>query len=226
MGMSQRIAKGALLRMDAAELIDFVARTGLTEISSWSAQDLVDIGWMESVSSKVSLFGLYGITSAGLWTPIVNASGLVTEANSTLIYSNVRMLPNQSGSYVTAPSTTATSFAYKGKRIDQIPINTNAGGESLVVDLHTGPAGYYPVVRLKRIISNVADAATNLAITVSGGALLGPASQVINLQANIQLDLGDQLFYDLTDATVIRAQLTAGPVNGTIWLEIEYWSES
>ena len=93
MGMSQRIAKGALLRMDAAELIAFVNVVTLAEISSWSAQDLVDIGWMDSISSRTSLFGLYELTSAGQWILVKDASGRLTEANSSAIYTSTNYIP-------------------------------------------------------------------------------------------------------------------------------------
>ena len=114
----------------------------------------------------------------------------------------------------------------KQRRIAQIPLDTNAGGESAVVDLHAGPTGYYPVAKLLGIISSIADAATNMNFTVTGGALVGPATRAIALEAHTYLDLNGMQLWNLTDGSTLHARLTAGPVSGTIWLFYEYWSET
>ena len=63
MGMSQRISNGALRRYSAAELIAFVTRTTLAEISTWSSYELQRIGWTDNPIVDI----LYSMTSAGVW---------------------------------------------------------------------------------------------------------------------------------------------------------------
>jgi hypothetical protein len=79
---------------------------------------------------------------------------------------------------------------------------------------------------LKRLISDVADAATTLARTVTGGALVGGANRVVAIVANTTLDLGDELLYNLTDGSAINLAISGGPISAHVWVEYEYWSET
>lgn len=122
--------------------------------------------------------------------------------------------------------TSATTAAKNYIRVAQIARDTDGAGACAAALLHTAVGAYYPVVRLKRITSSVADAATELLITTAGGgALLGPASKIIALVAGVTLEI-DTLLYNLTDTTSISLAIQAGPLNSTIWLEYEYWSET
>jgi hypothetical protein len=108
-----------------------------------------------------------------------------------------------------------------------IPLATDGAGACAATAVHVGPTGYYPVVRLKRVICDTADPATTLTFTVTAGTLVGPASIVIALVAStVNTQMLDQLLYDLTDASQINVEVTGGPASKTIYLEVEYWSET
>lgn len=212
------------LRMSPAGIIARVAASDptLAVVSALSVDEQIRIGWLGNPAVE----RLYELTSAGVWTPRTDTSGRVGVSDTSVqAYSLVSAY--QSQRTIAAPSNSSTVALSSTPRRAQIAMNTDGSGVKAATTLHTGPTGYYPVVRLKRIVSDVADAATTINITVGGGgALLGPATFSITLVANVVLELNDLLLYNLTDASSILMAIADGPVSGTIWLEYEYWSET
>jgi len=119
--------------MSEAELIDWATRvgngvlaTGLTEISSWPIQDKIDMGWYDNPAVKI----LYSLTSAGAFAARTNASGKLTEANSTAIYGSALAIARLTA----APSVSdASILSYSAaqtyvRRIAVVPFASNVGG--------------------------------------------------------------------------------------------------
>jgi hypothetical protein len=132
-------------------------------------------------------------------------------------------LPSVSGS----TSVNATLNQEMMRKTKIMTFATNGAGAGAIQDLHTGPAGYYPVVRIKRVISNVADASSEFLFTVTGGALVGPAQVNCAIVAHtINTQMLDLLLYNLTDASTIHLAIANGPISANVYVEIEYWGET
>lgn len=213
--------------MSGEDINDYVA-ANLSMLSKQTTRSLIDAGWLDSAGPE-----LFSRTNNGVFIARTNTSGQVTEANSSTINTSITRT-NRISQFAMHPVVMATMVEgnvteeigrYGMVRTAQVSLATDGAGAHAATAIITAPAGFYPVCRLKRIISDVADADTELLFTVSGGALLGPAVIHITLVAGVVLELGT-LFYDLTDATTINVAVANGPVSAAVWLEYEYWSET
>jgi len=156
-GMSQRINDGALLRYSAAELIAFVTRTTLAEISTWSADELQRIGWTGNALVDI----LYSMTyPAGVWISRVDTSGRVEEKNSSSIYGYTQLMHSYTARPVISPSLSPTVASQAIRRIAIIPYDTGAGGVDYT-EVMAALAGYYGVFVPLAFTTDVA-AATEL----------------------------------------------------------------
>jgi hypothetical protein len=141
---------GYLYELTPAELIAWVAKVTLATISNMTTAELVRIGWYNNPVVDI----LYSMTSAGVWVAKTDASGRVTEANSTNMVShtsymryslffNLRPFVNE------APQST-TTLAAGQERIQVVPFTSNAGG-GLDADVDLSGAvgaktGYFMVI--------------------------------------------------------------------------------
>jgi len=234
--MSQRIAKGALLRMDAAELIDFVSRTTLAEISSWSAQDLEDIGWTNNPLVNI----LYSLTSAGVWIARTDTSGRETEANSAAIKSNVEQsmwnlrasVPPTINGYPLS-SANATAMVRKIGILART-ITANAGG-TLDADIPIVAASgagtlFFGVAELLNIRANQIVAAGATLVIQNGAGVALAEITLPALTANTPLDLSGLRIFPaaLTDNSEIYFDTTSHDLgNATVFtLEYNWWLET
>ena len=210
------------------EIVAMVSTLTLATISTWTQEELDRIGWTNNPIIDI----LYGLTSAGTWTSIVDPSGhlegafdssIETIVSQSRYMDSVNREPSVSG-YI-AP--TGSNVVPLVRRTKILTFVTNGAGAAAAQALHTGPAGFYPVVRIKRVISNVIGGATEMLFTVTGGALVGPAQVNIALVAHtINEQMKDLLLYNLTDASVINLAINAGPISANVYVEVEYWSET
>jgi hypothetical protein len=74
-----RLPDNYFRELSMAGIVSKVSTITLAEISRLSADELLRIGWLGNPAIDI----LYSITSAGVWVARTDASGLVTEANST-----------------------------------------------------------------------------------------------------------------------------------------------
>jgi hypothetical protein len=194
----------------------------LAEISALQIGEQNRIGWIKAME----LTGLYSQTSAGVWIAQRNASGQLTEANSSTLVNWMLPITRHLAPRVAGTSgLTAAGESYPRTKI--LTFATDGAGNAAAQAIHTGPAGYYPVVEFGKVISPGADASTEMLITVTGGALVGPAQVNIALVAytpNTQME--GILCYNLTDASVVSLAIANGPVSQNVYVRVYYWSET
>jgi len=208
-----------------ATLIVKVAELTLTYISTWNQEYLEYVGWLNNPIIET----LYSMTSAGAWIAKTDASGRETEANSTTmtdyqasIIKNTR-LPSVSGS-TSVNSGINQEMMHKTKTLTH---TCDGGGVAAAQAVFTPTTGYYSVVRLKHIISTVSEGTALMNITVSAGALVGPAQISFNLAAGvINTQALELLLYNLTDDATISIAWDSAGAAAVIRTQVEYWSET
>lgn len=216
----------AFLRMSPAGIIARVAANdpSLAIVSALSIQEQIRIGWIGNPAVE----HLYELTSAGVWIARTDASGYSTDVSA--LNSNVtneRQILGATTPGVSQPTTGQNDLVYKQPRIAYVAYTIQAGGGAPAQTFHTGPTGYYPVVRLKRIISDTTDATVTLTFSCATGTLVGlPAYTVALTASTVNTQLLDVLLYNLTDASAIACTPSNGTENQIIWIEYEYWSET
>ena len=214
------------LKHTPAEIVAMVSTLTLATISTWTDEELQRVGWDRSSTVRE----LYTQTSAGVWIAQRNATGLLTEANSSVISGRILSTlyaAQQSRGVVAAISGDDTVLRNAASRIATLSFTTDAAGNAAAQPLHTAAGAYYPVVKLMWIHGTITAANMRLTITVTGGARVGPEIIEIPLTAYRPLEIPGQLeLWNLTDASVISVSVSGGGNTSTINLGYQYWSET
>jgi len=232
---------GYLYTLTPEDFIAWVAGVTLATISKMTAPELQRIGFIKELNDKTSIWGLYSMTSAGAWVSRVNASGQLTEANSTVIKSETALTADRVS--LGAMPTVGCNFDSNIElgnaipRVAQIPL-TEAGG-AIVAVLVTGISGYYAICKIKRIWApaGTTDAANTWTVaSEAGGAITGPTVFTMNLTENRMhwIDAGAAgisgegvLLYNTTDDKNIELSVAdLAAVGTTYYIEVEYWYET
>lgn len=232
--------------MSEAELIAWITRvgggvyaTGLTVISGWSVQDKINIGFYDNPA----VGKLLELTSAGVFTARTNASGQLTEANSTVTIARQLLLAKNglhpTVAYMAEAMETVAVANNLMRRIVQVPL-TEAGGAIAATVIVPGSGGaYYGVCRIKKIWAptGTTDPANTWTInSEAGGAIVGPGTFSMNITAerNHWADAGAAgisgdgiLCYNTTDdKDILISAADLAAVGTTYYVEVEYWYET
>lgn len=195
--------------------------------------DIIEMGWLPLLQAGI-LFWETG-TNKDLRFLSPTTAGLLTDANSLnttnmVTYAYYKAVADSEPRVGPFNPTVSTPADNGRRRIGMLALTTDGIGAVAATALHTGPAGYYPVVKLLGVFSPVVDASTEFDFTVSAGALIGPARIDLALTAygvTTIAPYGCPVFlWDLTDASVINVAVQGGPVTQTLYLIYQYWSET
>ena len=214
-----------------AAIVAMVSQITLASISLWDSRELIRTGFIDTPGQQTSIYGLYGMDSTGVWKANKDTSGRdLTGAQVASLISDYQVYLKNFATRSIKPSVasyvgTSAGATQGQRRIALIKYTTDGSGDAAAQALHTGPSGYYPVLRLKKLWSAGSDAATTLNLS-SGGTLMGPPILTVTIVGNVVLDLGDLLYYVLTDGAAISLSIADGPVTSDVFIEIEYWSET
>lgn len=212
-----------------ATLIAKINELTLPYISTWNQEYLEYVGWLNNPIIET----LYSMTSAGAWVAKRSSAGYELPLDSI---STATACDNIANALFNAPPhvnaladqylTAAAGIA--GQRRTKILTHTCDGsGVAAAQAVFTPTSGYYPVVRLKHIISTVTEATALMNITVTGGALVGPAQISFSLGAGIiNTQALDLLLYNLTDDATINIAWDSAGAAAVIRTQVEYWGET
>lgn len=227
--------------MSEAELIAWITRvgggvyaTGLTVISGWSVQDKINIGFYDNPA----VGKLLELTSAGVFTARTNASGLLTEANSSTISNSIAQhrnltlsaRPPSVAGVIPTTEVQASNFA---RRIVTVPLLSNAGGGFDADQALTGTVvtGYYKVAKLLALMS--IDAAAPSTVNLYFSTTTHNKFRLITISTtgdgvpNTDLE-GIPIYYVDDDGENISLDVDCtGFGNAKNWIAvIEYWAET
>ena len=174
------------------------------------------------------------MTSAGVWIARTDASGY-PKVGDYYNYSNISSIKDWSqragqgacGPYVVPPTTT-TGVGDAIKRCATILVTIAAAPPSAATTLLAAVASVRGHIRIKKIWTDVTDAAVTLTFDADGGTLVGPAVHTVNLtQYVVNTQLEDLLLYSGTDNKAIRVTISDGPGAGAsnTYIQIEAWYE-
>jgi len=142
----EHLENGALLRKPPAELVAWVSRVTLAEISKYPTYELERIGWLHNPVVDI----LYSMTNAGVWISRTGAGGMVAtryEVDRYGVDLAIRAI-NQRPTINGTLSTSSTPTGLMVRKIAIIPFDLGAGGAEADVTLIPALAGYYGVGRL------------------------------------------------------------------------------
>lgn len=117
---------------------------------------------------------------------------------------------------------------YRQRRIG-IAMLTLAGGVLAATELIAAVAGYYPVMKLKKIISDTTDTYTLTFTNNDGDALdglIGGVGAIACTANQATAALEDLVLYRVEEAKNIRVAISGGGGAEKITLEFEYWYET
>lgn len=201
----------------------------LAQLSTYQGTELVRIGFVEHLSARESIYGLYTLTSAGVWVANTDAYGRKKVNNDGTYFQRVEMAPRIMG----APVVDALEPTYVQRRIGTAGrtfTSNAAGGFDLDVNLASAIAGYYTVIRFGKIRASQNVAAGVLVIHDSAGNLvstLGMAALVAYTPSNT-LEGVTVFIPALTDNRGLVLDTTSHDLgNATSFvLDYEYWYET
>ena len=225
MGSLSKFADGEFLRCSPQDIAVRVADSNptLAQVSAMAVEEQIRIGWLGNPAVDI----LYSLTSAGVWTPRTDASGLVEEANSTGIKAQTTIATYAVSRGRVTPY--VGSQALEQKRIPLIKqheYTLDGAGELAATALVDLLAGYFGVCRIKRVISDATDPNTILSFSSTSG-IVGPGSVTVALvEDTITEQLKDLLIYGTGDGEAINISITGGSAGATIWIETESWWET
>lgn len=254
MGMSQRIDKGALLRMSPAQLIAFVARTTLAEISSWSTQDLIDIGWLNNPTvDRLYDLGNTGVYAArqGSTTPIeryqqayldsiaarldITTAGGIGKTMADRV-TEARMLNASAYALQAMPDTvnvvsTEAAALLAQRRLGITLLTSDGAGAVAATELVPALAGMKGHLEILGIIGTDTDAASTWSFTTTTGPtrMTGCLSTdfALNITASV---VNTQLAQVRLRATVAneacRVAVTGYAASKTLYIYYRYWHEA
>lgn len=183
--------------------------------------------------SQEAMSALSKMDSNGRLHGLVDTSGRIVEASAAAqlsATSQFRYEQRVGGPTIGTLPVGDASSTNAHKRLAVLPMTTDALGDVGPTPVVTGPAGYYPVMKLLYVYADGTDAAWDLAITVDAGALVGiPAMTGLATTVNVigpDWTPGGLLFYDTTDATTISFTIANGGNAITYYFVYEYWYET
>lgn len=217
--------------LSPADIVAKVATITLANISLLGSDELRRIGWLDNPVIDI----LYSLTSAGVWVAQTNASGLLTEANSSSIsshagYSRYHIQANRSP-MLASPNDSPTSAiaAANQRRLAVVPITIAAGGAVTNTVIAPSLAGYKGRFIITGIISDTTDATVTIIFQDEDDALLTgclAAGFALELTANvINKTLDGVCVYSGTAAKALEVDVSgvgAGAANLILYGEYFY----
>jgi len=211
--------------LSPTDIVSKVASITLAEISRFNTETLLRIGWLNNPVIDI----LYSMTNAGVWVSRTDASGRLTEANSTNNYTvnNLAMLASVQPN-VSAP--VGSAAATKALRIVQVVPFTSTAGGGLAADIDLSgsvgaQAGYFMVIDEVFFISlDVGGASTPTFVfsTTTHDAFRthGALTVTGDNQINKQLE-SVPIYYEDDDDEVVYLDTTCADLGNTkSWLAI------
>jgi len=211
-------------------MIAKVATITLANISLLGADELLRIGFVGSIDAKISTYGLYGLTSAGVWVSRVDASGQSkvieqsganTAAAATSTKNNIVQMPD--GVAELASDTAAAAKRYRRKA--RVPYTLVGGTDT--VELVPALANYYGVIDSILVLPHDAIAAAVFAFSCPAGTAIESCElALVDETINRQLEdfmIHGNLTADASDGDAISLTITGiGVEEGTIIVTYHY----
>jgi len=218
---------GYFLRRSPAQIIADVSTITLAEISRWSREELLRVGWLNNPIVDI----LYSLTSAGVWIPNTDSSGYKLVSDSltldTVAKAGYQIANRTIGTGYYATSTPAL---YAKKRIIRAMFTSAADG-TIASDPELVPAlaGYYGIGHILSIHAAAASGAAPIFEIQEGATEIMKLATAQFEQYKPIKTLSDVYFYIGTDNTAISLDGSgcSGLGNAVVYtMWIEYWYET